>query len=158
MNSTHNIFDYEEFRRFSAKYNLSRLLSDGVTMAEFMIMQQIDFETDEKSDKYVTVSELVSMAPITAQAISKTLSKMEKKGYVHRFTNVNDRRVTNVVLCGKGKKIFAVQKNRIISLRNYMYDRLSNEELEQIRDLTEKLRALYIEGMEKILSEQIFEK
>lgn len=153
MNSTHNIFDYEEFRRFSAKYNLSRLLSDGVTMPEFMIMQQIDSETDEKSGKYVTVAELVSMAPITAQAISKTLSKMEKKGYVHRFTNVNDRRVTNVALCEEGKKIYDIQKNRIIALRNYLRGGLSDEEFEQARVLTEKLRALYIEGMEKILSE-----
>lgn len=153
MDCTHNIFDYEEFRRFSAKYNMSRLLSDGVTMPEFMIMQQIDSETDEKSGKYVTVAELVSMAPITAQAISKTLSKMEKKGYVHRFTNTNDRRVTNVVLCKEGKKIYDIQKNRIIALRNYLRGGLSNEEFEQIRVLTEKLRALYIEGMEKILSE-----
>lgn len=153
MDSTHNIFDYEEFRRFSAKYNMSRLLSDGVTMPEFMIMQQIDSETDEKNGKYVTVAELVSMAPITAQAISKTLSKMEKKGYVHRFTNTNDRRVTNVALCEEGKKIYDIQKNRIIALRNYLRGGLSNEEFEQIRVLTEKLRALYIEGMEKILSE-----
>ncbi len=153
MNSTHNIFDYEEFRRFSAKYNMGRLLSDGVTMPEFMIMQQVDAETDEKSGKYVTVAELVSMAPITAQAISKTLSKMEKKGYVHRFTNVNDRRVTNVALCEEGKKIYDIQKNRIIALRNYLRGGLSDEEFEQARVLTEKLRALYIEGMEKILSE-----
>ena len=132
---------------------MGRLLSDGVTMPEFMIMQQVDAETDEKSGKYVTVAELVSMAPITAQAISKTLSKMEKKGYVHRFTNVNDRRVTNVALCEEGKKIYDIQKYRIIALRNYLRGGLSDEEFEQARVLTEKLRALYIKGMEKILSE-----
>lgn len=149
-----NVFDYEEFRRFLAKYNMGMLLSDGVTMPEFMIMQQVDIDTDEEKNKYITVAELVAMAPITAQAISKTLSKMEKKGYIKRFTNSEDRRMTNVVLCDEGKRIYETQKNRIIALRDYVRSGITDDEYEQISILTKKLKALYIEGMDKILSEK----
>ena len=87
----------------------------------------------------MTVNEIAEFFSITASAASQLIKKLEEKDYVRRDINQSDRREIIVRLGDTGKayndKIDEVE----IYLMEKYYGQLSREDLEKLKEITDKL-------------------
>ena len=73
-------------------------------------------------------------------SLARLLSKMEKKEYISRRQSKEDKRVNEVFLTEKGKRIFKKTRPVIKSLMDTMERDLSNEEIHQVIKVLRKIQ------------------
>lgn len=86
------------------KLNISAMLPD-VTLMEIRILDMIVRCRDSREGTDVKVSDLVNHMKVTAPAVSRSLRKMEEKGYLLRSVDKNDRRNTHLELTERGEAV-----------------------------------------------------
>ena len=91
----------QKFRKLSISYALSL----GVRMNELHILKGIAENASGDERQCVNVSDIQSTMHITKPAVSQMLKALEKKGYIARETDKNDRRRVEVTLTAEGKEI-----------------------------------------------------
>lgn len=67
---------------------------------------------------------------ITVGTLTVSITNLEKKGYVRREKSLNDKRVVNVNLTEKGKKLFRLHKKFKENIMKSIIIDLSNQEKE----------------------------
>lgn len=67
---------------------------------------------------------------ITLGTLTVSITNLEKKGYVRREKSLNDKRVVNVALTEKGKKLFRLHKKFKENIMKSIVIDLSNQEKE----------------------------
>ncbi|WP_250278320.1 MarR family winged helix-turn-helix transcriptional regulator [[Clostridium] colinum] len=67
---------------------------------------------------------------ITVGTLTVSITNLEKKGYVIREKCINDKRVVNVILTEKGKKLFKLHKKFKENIMKTIVIDLSNQERE----------------------------
>lgn len=67
---------------------------------------------------------------ITVGTLTVSITNLEKKGYVKREKSLNDKRVVNVSLTEKGKKLFRMHKKFRENIMKSIIIDLSNQEKE----------------------------
>lgn len=100
---------------------------DSLYMREVHILMEIGLEGIDN------VSELGDKLKITQGAVSQQLAKLEKKGYLVRIQDQNDKRQYSVQLTEKGRMLYASHQE--YDRQNYkkifhIFDGFSDEELE----------------------------
>ena len=95
-----------------------------------------------------TQKELSLQLRIRPTSLGELVTKLEQNGYVERRVNENDKRVTNIYLTEKGRKVVSeVMKDRQVVI-NKMFSGLSeDEEQQQLFTLMGKLIATMEENM-----------
>ena len=88
----------------------------------------------------VTQIDLVRATHLKAPTISVTLKKMEDEGLVFRKTDDIDQRQTHVYLTEKGRQTERVFFGNILETENIMFEGLTPEEMESLRELLQKVR------------------
>ena len=88
----------------------------------------------------VTQIDLVRTTHLKAPTISVTLKKMEEEGLVRRETDKIDQRQTHVYLTDKGREAERAFFAKIRETEAVMFDGLSAEETETLRQLLKKVR------------------
>ncbi len=72
---------------------------------------------------------------------------LEKRGWVNRVVNENDRRIKRICLTDKGKKVYVEAQEILRNGINYIREKTSTEELKRVQPFLEKLsrntKALY---------------
>lgn len=76
---------------------------NDINMGEIFLMNAI-LDKEICKTNHSCVSELQSMLNITKPAISQMYSSLEKKGYINREIDTNDRRKINVTLTKEGRE------------------------------------------------------
>jgi DNA-binding MarR family transcriptional regulator len=88
----------------------------GLNMGEFFVMDRIGHDMPCSSTD-ISASEMKEHPHFTKPAVSQMLNSLEKKGYVHREIDKNDRRKIVVTLTGNGEAVLKQGKR-------YFNDRL----------------------------------
>lgn len=72
-------------------------------------------------------------------ATSKMLNILEDKGYINRFSNKRDRRVTYVDLTDKGVDLLEKHHEQMIECTNQIIEKMGKEDVEELIRLLNKL-------------------
>ncbi|GEP23971.1 MarR family transcriptional regulator [Lentilactobacillus diolivorans] len=84
-------------------------------------------------------SQLAEILDIRPSSLTELLSKLEDRGLITRTPDENDKRVTNVSLTDEGKKAIETDEGSSDDLINSIFDGLSDEEVDQLNTLFDKL-------------------
>jgi len=132
------------------KIDVSRVFTEDISFPEFLYLKFIDYHSSKDSDKSVQVSKLVEDSGVTAQAVSKFLRGLEGKGCILRYSNKDDRRITQVKLTERGKQIYEVTQKEITRVMGEVFCNFTREEIENLDFLISKFLVLYEETIDKM--------
>jgi DNA-binding MarR family transcriptional regulator len=71
--------------------------------------------------------------------IAKTCRKLESKGYIERITNPSNQREKLINLCEKGREMFGIMKKVLDDWNNYIFEGLSEEDINKLNELVSKM-------------------
>lgn len=130
---------FEELFKAMHQFHKLRLgdIMPDISGADFRTMRNI---MDKGEDGKITISELAKKTRVLPSAISRTLKRLEEKGYVERTVNKNDRRNTYVEITDRGREV--AQEVREI-MRDYGEAVLSKFDEEELSMLISYLNNIY---------------
>lgn len=123
----------KEYRKSSQK-NLSHEVSD-MTIDQGMILAFLN-KYPEKTQK-----EIAAMAFKDAASMTRMLDLMEKKNYLTRSINTENRRRFKIEITPKGKQILKNLAPIIASNRENALNGISSEEVQQLERILLKIRS-----------------
>lgn len=135
----HNILVKKEnsiFAEICKHYNMS--------YADINMLDAI-YDRNKITEPTILAEELL----IPKQTITSMLDKLEKKGYVKRQHNENDRRKVNVMLLPEGEKLLLQVQHTIDYAERYIMNRIGKDELEDMLNKYQKIIALLQEAVAK---------
>ncbi|MDX8367317.1 MarR family winged helix-turn-helix transcriptional regulator [Cytobacillus sp. IB215665] len=97
----------------------------------------------------LTNNEISNHFSITPSAATQLVSKLEKKGFLKREINVNNRREIIVHLDEKGKEYNQIMANFELYIIQKYYSKLNENDLENLVDLQQKLYNIATEIQQK---------
>ena len=136
------IREFENVLKMIHNVDIANTFGVDMSKSEFFIMKIIYCINDSKDEK-ILVSDIVDKMKVSAQAISKSLRGLEKKEYIERFSNKEDRRRMEVVVTEKGRQTYSRLVQRGDEIFSKVLDEFGKEELETYICLTRKLTGLY---------------
>lgn len=110
---------------------LSRELQDesGLSIADFSVLVQLS----EHADGRVRVLELARALRWEKSRLSHQLTRMQQRGLIERSSCSEDRRGAWIQLTGDGRKaVEAAAPRHVESVRRYLFDELTPEQVEQL--------------------------
>lgn len=130
---------FEELFKAMHQFHKLRLgdIMQDISGADFWTMRNI---MDKGEDGKIMISELAKKTMVLPSAISRTLKRLEEKGYVERTVNKNDRRNTYVEITDRGREV--AQEVREI-MRDYGEAVLSKLDEEELSMLISYLNNIY---------------
>lgn len=135
----HNILVKKEnsiFAEICKHYNMS--------YADINMLDAI-YDRNKITEPTILAEELL----IPKQTITSMLDKLEKKGYVKRQHNENDRRKVNVMLLPEGEKLLLQVQHTIDYAERYIMNRIGKDELEDMLNKYQKIISLLQEAVAK---------
>ncbi|GAA4832405.1 MarR family winged helix-turn-helix transcriptional regulator [Garicola koreensis] len=94
----------------------------------------------EAPERTLRITELATMTNATLPRLSRVLTGLEKTALVERSACAEDRRAKNVTLTEAGwAKVVAAAPGHVENVRQLVFDRLSDEQVEQLSAITEAL-------------------
>ena len=130
-----NLFD----RIFKAKFEKK----DGVTLVDWKVIEAVFL------CKGVTASEIIDFWGLDKTAVSRSVVRLEKRGFIHRKVSTTDRRHNHLFLTPRGRRMFAKLQNFKEYLFQEIEKHLSAGELHQMGETAEKM----IDHLRKMLAE-----
>lgn len=112
---------------------------------------QIDNEITSKQavlleilQKYntMTVSEIADLMKVTSSAVSQIISKLEKKNYVRREINPNNRREIMVFMGEEGFRYFEARDRIDQTIIEKYYSQLDFEDVLHLKNTFKKLKSI----------------
>ena len=105
-----------------------------INVGEWSVLKRLS-ETGDASEGNVCVSEIQSNLFVTKAAVSQTISSLEKKGYVTREINNNDRRRFIITLTPKAHMLINDMKSHMNDMLNEIISRFGEENTKQLIEL-----------------------
>ena len=98
----------------------------NITMSEYILMREVSGNTREKynSNALIEAREYLS---VSKAAVSQMLNSLEKRGYITRETDVNNRRNIIVVLTKEGRLVFEKKNEEFNHRFGIVVDRVGEE-------------------------------
>lgn len=94
----------EVFFRFH-KLKIYRILPE-ISQSDFCLLTKLMYVRENQEGRQgIKVSELAKKLEVSVPSVSRTLNHLEKKGYVMRYEDKKDRRITYVCLTEQGSSI-----------------------------------------------------
>ncbi|MEM6722030.1 MAG: MarR family transcriptional regulator [Bacteroidota bacterium] len=120
--------------RKSSQKNLSDKVKD-MTIDQGLILAYLD-RYPEKTQK-----EIAALAFKDSASMTRMLNLMEKKEYITRSINPENRRRFHIEITTKGKNVLQSLAPVIINNRKNALEGVSEEEIEQLETILSKIRA-----------------
>ena len=125
-----------------ARLRFDSLFSE-LSRGEFMPLQTIYVNSLHHPEAEGTnVSELASQLRVSSPAVSRMLRSLEKKGYIERFPDKNDRRTTLIRLTEKGNAIRHQVFESLCEYFDRIFERMGTEQIEQLLSLWEQIQCI----------------
>lgn len=105
-----------------------------INMGEIVVMNGIA-KNASGLDKKICVSDIQTNLYITKPAVSQIFSSLEKKGYISREVDTNDRRKILVTLTPKGHEVVKHMKDYSNKMLSEIISRLGEDDTKQLIDL-----------------------
>ena len=87
-------------------------------------------------------ADIVAHRGLTKSHVSLSVSNLEGRGLLTRREDPEDRRAVHLILSGEGRTIAEAGREYQVSFFGAMFEGLSREELLQLQDLMDRIRAL----------------
>lgn len=110
----------------------------GIQWSELLIMEKICNEYMHDS-VCINVSEIQENMYISKPAVSQTLNSLEKKGYIVREIDTQDRRKISVQPTNEGKEVLNRSAMTYDEKIQYLSEQLGQEDMETLLRLLNKL-------------------
>lgn len=120
----------------------------GLKRSEFMVMGTSARIRCEDPKKQIRVSELLRITRMPAPGLSRTLRNMEKKGYLKRTQDPEDRRNTLVVFTPKGEKLWKATSHVVEMYYREMLRRFGEERIQELINLQNDLYQTAVDILE----------
>ncbi|WP_044419081.1 MarR family winged helix-turn-helix transcriptional regulator [Halarcobacter anaerophilus] len=135
----------EKFRKFSVPYRVAQTASK-INQSLTKALKDYDIASEQRvildlidQDSSISQNELSQALGKDKTTISRTLDAIEKKGYILREQTRDDKRFKIISLTVSGKKVLEETKPIIESLRSYFISDFSEDEVETINRLLNKI-------------------
>lgn len=146
--------DIEEIMRiFSPRKSpdFSKLFSNDISKPEYVIL--LTCRHINNMGKQAYVSDLVREFAITPQAISKHLRSCEKKGYIERNADKEDRRNVIITITDEGNKVLDESHTRAKLLKEHMVSKIGETEFREMAEQINRFRILLCDSIEEMSKE-----
>lgn len=100
-----------------------------------LYMREVHFIVAADPEKPVSISYLAKQLDVTLGATSQMASRLEKKGYITRFTDPENRRRTLVKLTEDGQRLYRQHReydSKRLAMLSEMFASFSNDELRRL--------------------------
>ena len=87
----------------------------------------------------MNITELASILKMSKSAVSQSVSKLEKKGYVKRKINLLDKKINYLVLTEKAKEEYAIKRKEYHEMILKVSDGMGEQDSKELSRLLEKL-------------------
>jgi DNA-binding MarR family transcriptional regulator len=139
--------DAEEQQAWRAFIEAARLLLDqldrelqrdaGMPHAYYEILVRLS----EQPDRSLRMSELADRSQSSRSRVSHAVARLEERGWVRREGLVDDKRGARAVLTDKGfAALAAAAPGHVEGVRTHLLDRLSSDQVDQLRCISEAVR------------------
>jgi DNA-binding MarR family transcriptional regulator len=128
---------------------ISNLFSEDISFAEYIMLQVINDIQGETGNPDIWVSDVVKRVEVTPQAVSKFITMNERKGYLERFENLSDRRITGIRITDRGRSVLVKTEEELEVFRTTVFSEFSKEELTTMHNLAQKLHSAVQNNYEK---------
>jgi len=108
----------------------------GITGVQGRILGFIKHNSEKRD---IFQKDMEEELDIRRSSVTSVLQLMEKNGYIQRISVSKDARLKKIILTEKGTEIQRNVKNLILELEKSLIDELSDEELEVLISLIERL-------------------
>jgi len=119
---------------------ISDLFSEDISFGEYAMLHLITELSNETGSTDVWVSDVVKRVEVTPQAVSKFINLAIKKGYIERFENASDRRVTGIRITDRGRVVLSKTGEDLNVFYNNVFNEFSEEEKTTMYGLMSKLQ------------------
>lgn len=109
-----------------------------MSQSEMFILNEADSRAKNQCDE-ISVSELAQRHHVSPPAISRTLKKLEKKGFAKRVTSDKDRRNTYVTITERGRAALSADLKVVTAFMSRVLNHLNAAEIDQYFRLSDKL-------------------
>jgi DNA-binding MarR family transcriptional regulator len=114
----------------------ARLTPVGITMSEYSVLAVLD----GAGDQGVRMSDLAAVRLMSTGGFTRMADRLEKQGLITRQRSQTDGRGLNAVITPGGRQLLARARSRHLDdVRSMFLERLSAEQLEQLRVIWERL-------------------
>jgi DNA-binding MarR family transcriptional regulator len=139
--------DAEEQQAWRAFIEAARLLLDqldrelqrdaGMPHAYYEILVRLS----EQPDRSLRMSELADRSQSSRSRVSHAVARLEERGWVRREGLVDDKRGARAVLTDEGfAALAAAAPGHVEGVRTHLLDRLSSDQVDQLRCISEAVR------------------
>ena len=127
-------------KMFLKSMKISDLFSEDISFGEYAMLHLITELSNETGSTDVWVSDVVKRVEVTPQAVSKFINLAIKKGYIERFENASDRRVTGIRITDRGRVVLSKTGEDLNVFYNNVFNEFSEEEKTTMYGLMSKLQ------------------
>ena len=118
---------------------LNKLLAKGnLSTGEYLVLRNVS-----KDDGYLKASELSEILELSRPSITRILNDLEKRNYITRMIDKDDRRNINIELTDEGRKALEQANGRILAVAERIVDSLGESDTDKLIELVEKLTETY---------------
>lgn len=118
--------------------NLSAVL-ENTSQSEFLVMCAVRRLCIEQNGNTFGISDIAESLHVSSPAISRTISTLEKKGFVERSVDRTNRRNTIVSLTDEGRAVYSQEADRLYLFLNRVIDRMGEDKLNALLELSHEL-------------------
>ena len=122
----------------------------GLTKGEFFLLEMLFVRRRSSPEsKGMYVSELAERMGVSPPAVSRMLRFTERKGYLSREVDREDRRNTYVVLSPAGEEAYAAMERRALDFAGRVVDRMGTEDTARLVELMTRVSEIVHEELAK---------
>ncbi len=121
-----------------AHLNFSAVLGE-TSQAEFFVMMAVNKTEQLNSSSCCGISGIADTLHVSSPAVSRTITTLEKKGWVERRLDKFNRRSTVVRLTENGCAVFDGECRRIYNFMNNVVKRMGEDKLNELLALSGEL-------------------
>ena len=114
----------------------------------------VDDENENPVGKGVSMTALAKELRVTPPMVTKTVTALEKKGYVKRISKDGDRRGVNVCLTETGYDNYKAAYDKMHEYIERVFDRFGEEKTLQLLEMTEEIIAIASQELDAQLKKE----
>jgi DNA-binding MarR family transcriptional regulator len=127
------------YATLNMRKQLNKLLAKGnLSTGEYLVLRNVS-----KDDGYLKASELSEILELSRPSITRILNDLEKRNYITRMIDKDDRRNINIELTDEGRKALEQANGRILAVAERIVDSLGESDTDKLIELVEKLTETY---------------
>ena len=127
--------------KFKKLRSIEKIINSELSFAEMVVLENVTQINDK-----VTVSKLAEEMKVTKAASSKIVTSLEKKGFVERITDSNDKRFSYILLTTKGEAVVAKTYCSMENLSKRIAEKMGEEDMSTLVRLMNKLYLILEDG------------